>query len=240
MEVMILKTASMVLGIIGGVFALLLAAGLIIGGIACFSVDSWSDLIESGNFSWYYSWNGNTWDSEEWKYELDSDDWGIDSDDDSWHVEWDEDEFPADEVASAVVAGVATLLIVTGSFALISGVLGLIGGCIVKNKNSAAGVMMIIAAALSLFAMFNIISMILFIIGGVFAFKKDTPKPAIPYPPYPPYPPQQPYYGNAQYPPYPPQQPYYGNSQYPPYPPQQPEPQQPTPPADGTEPPQQQ
>ncbi len=188
-----MKTASMVLGIIGGAFALLLAVGLIIGGIACFNVDSWSDFIE-GDLSWYFSSDGNTWNSGDW----DSDEWNFESDDGSWSFKVEGDEFPADEAAAFAIAGAGTLLLVAGIFAFVSGVLGLIGGCIAKSKSSAAGVMMIIAAVLSLFAMFNVVSMILFILGGIFALKKDTPKPAMPYPPYPP---QQPYYGNPPYPP---------------------------------------
>jgi hypothetical protein len=90
-----------------------------------------------------------------------------------------------------------TMFLVFGICSAVAGVIGLVGGLLVKKKNVAAGVMMIIAAVLSLF---NIISLALFILGGVFALMRDRQQPAYapPYPmppnyPYPPYYPQQPY-----------------------------------------------
>ncbi|MBN1892511.1 MAG: DUF4064 domain-containing protein [Clostridiales bacterium] len=67
----------------------------------------------------------------------------------------------------------ATLFVIWGIVSVIAAALGLIGGIIVKKKNVASGVMMIVAAVLSIFAYFNLISMTLFIIGGVFALKKE-------------------------------------------------------------------
>lgn len=89
-----------------------------------------------------------------------------------------------------------------------AGILGLIGGIIVRNKNVAAGVIMIIAAVLSIFAYFNLIAIILFILGAIFAFMRE--KPVNPYPPY-----FQPTYPYCQYPqyPYPQQAPEPQNSQ---------------------------
>ncbi len=79
-----------------------------------------------------------------------------------------------------------TLFIVFGIVCTLSGVLGLIGGIIVKKHNIAAGVMMIVAAVMS-------ISFILFLLGGIFALMKEKPQYAPqPYPQYPPYPPAPP------------------------------------------------
>jgi hypothetical protein len=74
----------------------------------------------------------------------------------------------------------------------IGGILGLIGGIIVKKKNTAGGVLMIIGTVLT-FSM-------LMLLGAIFAFVKEKqpvyPQYA-PYPPYPQYPgPQNPAYPN--------------------------------------------
>ncbi len=87
----------------------------------------------------------------------------------------------------------------------IVGILGLIGGLIVRQKNVAGGVMMIIAAALSVI-FGNLASMVLFIIGAVYALEKERPNPVYPYPPQTPYP-QASYHQYIPQPPAPPQQP---------------------------------
>lgn len=104
----------------------------------------------------------------------------------------------SDYVEQNVTAGMVFLSFGMGSVA--AGILGLVGGLIVTRKNMAAGVMMIIAAVLSLFTFFNLVSMTLFIIGSVMALKREPQFVMPPYYVYPPYP-QYPQY------PYPPQQP---------------------------------
>ena len=96
-----------------------------------------------------------------------------------------------------------------GVAAIVAGVLGLVSGIIVKRKNMASGVMLIIAAVICLFTFFNFASMTLFIIGAVMAMKREPQPVMVPYSAYPP-----------QYYPYPPQQysPQYPPQQYPPYP----------------------
>ncbi len=93
------------------------------------------------------------------------------------------------DVANAILLG--TVLCI-----LAAGVPGLVGGIIVKRKNIAAGVLMIVSAVLSIFAFLNIVAIILFTLGAIFALIKEQPKPAVPYPPQPPYP----YYQYSQYP----------------------------------------
>lgn len=88
-----------------------------------------------------------------------------------------------------------TVFLGFGIAAIAAGVLGLVGSIIVKRKNAASGVMMIIAAVISLFTFFNVASMTLFIIGAVMAMKREPQVVMVPYPAYPP-----------QYYPYPPQQ----------------------------------
>lgn len=70
----------------------------------------------------------------------------------------------------------------------IGGILGLIGGLIVKKNNTTGGILMIIGTVLGLD--------VLLLLGSIFAFiKEKQPVPPYPYPPYPypPYPGQQPY-----------------------------------------------
>jgi len=83
-----------------------------------------------------------------------------------------EDEVPpaVPQADSGLVGEIA--LLIAGCCALAAGVLGLVGGIIVKRRNFASGTMMIIAAVLSLLSYYNVVSMILFVIGAVFALKR--------------------------------------------------------------------
>lgn len=94
-----------------------------------------------------------------------------------------------------------------GIFMCIGGILGFIGGIIVKNNNTAAGIIMIIGTVLSCINL-------LILVGAILAFIREK-RPAAQYAPYPPYPP----FPNAPYPPqnpgYPYQQPYQQNPAYP-------------------------
>ncbi len=102
-------------------------------------------------------------------------------------------------------ASAGTVFLATGICSAVAGILGLTGGIIVRKKHVAAGVMMIVAAVLSLFGFLNVLSMILLILGGVFALIRDPRNDMIPYPAYPstsppypsyPQPPAQPYSSN--------------------------------------------
>lgn len=93
-----------------------------------------------------------------------------------------------------------TIYFVLGIVMFIGGALGLIGGIIVKNNNTTAGVLMIIGTVLG--------GNLLLLVGAIFAFIREK-QPAAQYAPYPPYPPYQ----NPPYQPY--QQPYQQNPQYP-------------------------
>ncbi len=152
-----MKTASMVMGIIGGSLALLIALFLILGGAAFLNRSLWE--FDSG----YDDWEWNTREAMD---------------------------------AGRNVGG--GLFITFGVLSAIGGAMGLIAGIIVKKSNVAAGVLMIISAVICLIVFFNFVSMILFILGAVFAFVKEKPQyaaqpyPPQPYPPYPPYPPAPP------------------------------------------------
>lgn len=85
---------------------------------------------------------------------------------------WLVSDIPSGEVQvdSGVAGQVAAL--VTSIFAFMAFVLGLTGSIIIKQRHAASGVLMLIAAVLSLFSYYNVLSFILFVIGAVFAFKK--------------------------------------------------------------------
>lgn len=79
---------------------------------------------------------------------------------------------------------IGVVFIVFGVIKAVCGVLGLVGGLSVKNKNVTAGVLMIVAAGLSLLLSGGWITMILFTLGGIFALVKEKP-PVVTPPQYP-------------------------------------------------------
>jgi Protein of unknown function (DUF4064) len=83
-------------------------------------------------------------------------------------------------IQETTTAGIVFLSFGIGS--AIAGALGLIGGIIVKKKNVASAVMMIIAGGLSFLAFYNVLSMILLILGGIFALMKEPQNVMQPYP----------------------------------------------------------
>ncbi len=78
---------------------------------------------------------------------------------------------------------VGIIVIVVGILNAVCGVLGLIGGTMVKKNNVTAGVLMIVAAGVSLIISGNFISMVLFTLGGIFALVKEKPPVAPVQPP---------------------------------------------------------
>ncbi len=172
-----MKTASMVMGIIGGSIALIVALVMIVAGAAFYSITDYS----------LSDW------SNQWNFEYSDSLGGYD--------------FQLNPSSLTGFAGGA--IIFFAILSLFAGVLGLVGGIIAKKRNVAAGVLMIIAAPLSLFGYFNLLSMILFILGAVFAFVKEKPQyvpaPYQQYPQYPQYPQAQPQYPQPPEPQTPPQ-----------------------------------
>lgn len=75
------------------------------------------------------------------------------------------------------------IVIIVGILNAGCGVLGLIGGTMVKKNNVTAGVLMIVAAGLSLIITGNFFAMVLFTLGGIFALVKEKPPVAPIQPP---------------------------------------------------------
>lgn len=61
----------------------------------------------------------------------------------------------------------------------VSGVLGVVGGILVKKKKILSGVLMLIGAVASFFTIWGIIVAILLLLGGIFALVNE-PKNAVP------------------------------------------------------------
>lgn len=71
------------------------------------------------------------------------------------------------------IAGIA--VIIFGLLKAACGVLGLVGGTMVPKNNVTAGVLMIVAAGVSLVITGGFFSMVLFTLGGIFALIKEKP-----------------------------------------------------------------
>ena len=75
------------------------------------------------------------------------------------------------------------IVIIIGVLNAGCGVLGLVGGNMVRKNNITAGILMIVAAGLSLIITGNFFSMVLFTLGGIFALVKEKPPVAPLQPP---------------------------------------------------------
>ncbi len=82
---------------------------------------------------------------------------------------------------STSIAGI--VLIIWGVINAACGVLGLVGGTMVQKNSTTAGILMIVAAGISLVLSFNWLSMTLFTLGGIFALVKEKPPVAPVQPP---------------------------------------------------------
>lgn len=180
-----MRTAGMIMGIVGGAFALLFAVLLILGSVAITNLVPWNNTYE---YDYDYD------DFNNWNDFNDYDDFS----------NWDDfNDYDNNFISNSTARNIAgTVFLIPGICGVIAGVMGLVGGIIIRKKNVASGVLMIIAAVLSLICFFNIVSMVLFILGGVFALMRDRQKvvyaPPYPMPPNYAYP-EQPY-PSQQYP----------------------------------------
>jgi hypothetical protein len=124
-----MRTASLVLGIVGGVLA-------IIFGIVSLVIAGTVDYLTPNDYSSYDDYMDEFSDALE---EFDTGEYDFDYDfdyDDSW------------DYASTAVNGVATYYYIVGPLGIIAGILGIVGGAIVKKKNVIAGVFMIVGCVL--------------------------------------------------------------------------------------------
>ena len=151
-----MKTASFVLGIIGGVLAIIIGIIYIIGGAAASAFVGSTDQLS------------NT--LNELGDQLEADGWTVDNS--------DMDLSALDGTYNAAVGAALTTVYIFGILGIIGGVLGIIGGAISKKKNILAGIFLIIAAVTGFLVAFGFLASILFIIAAIFAF--IPAKPAAP------------------------------------------------------------
>ncbi len=148
-----MKTASLVLGIIGAAFAIIAAIVFLAGGAfmgAASSVVSNMDE-QLGDII-------------------------AESSDGDVTVNIDLDGL--DEVTSVAAGAVSVWAYVWCGLSVVGAVLGIIGAVKVKKNNVTAGVLMLVAAVPSFFTGIGIIASILFIIGGILALVSGKSAPA--------------------------------------------------------------
>jgi ATP/ADP translocase len=126
-----MKKASMILGIIGGIIAIIIALCVIGGGIFLRNVP---ELMENSHNVRIV-------------------------------------QRAADAAMRYNFAG--AFMIITGVVIALAGVVGIVGGSMVRGRSTAGGIMMLTAGFVSLITGFAVISFVLFLIGGIFAFIKD-------------------------------------------------------------------
>ncbi len=203
-----MRTASMVLGIVGGALAVLIAIISMIVSLAFVTTipDVLDDALEFSDD--YYSDGNFSFDNGEFSF--DNGDFSFDSD-----------------LGGSVQSIAATGIVIFHIIAIIGGILGIVGGAIVKKKNVVAGVLMIVACVLSGFSGWGVFGSIALLVGGILALVKEKPaQPAYAYP----------YSGYQQPPQAPPYNPYQQPQQPPQYNPYQPPQAPPAPPAPPQEP----
>ena len=153
-----MKTASLVLGIIGGVLAIIIGIIYIVSGVAANalvgSVDQLGDTLQAV---------GDQLEAEGWTSEGDVDLSGLDN---------------LDNAYNATVGAALTTVYIFGALGIVGGILGIIGGAKAKKKGVLAGVLLIIAAITGFLVAFGFLASILFIIAAILAFIPDKSAPA--------------------------------------------------------------
>lgn len=126
-----MRKTSMILGIIGGVIAIIIALFVIGGGIFLRNVPEIMENAHNLRIAERVASRGMSYDI------------------------------------------MGSLTIIVGVVILLNGVLGIVGGSMVREHNTAGGIMMLVAGFVSFITGWAIISFVLFLIGGIFAFVKD-------------------------------------------------------------------
>lgn len=169
-----MRTASLVLGIVGGVLA-------IIFGIVSLVIAGTADIFIPGGYSYYDDYMDEFNDAlEEFSdgyYDFDFD----------YDYSWD--------IATQAARGYVTYMYIVGPLGIIGGILGIVGGAIVKKKNILAGVFMIVGCLLSSLSGWGLFGGIPLLVGGILALIKDKraqmTAAGYAYPPYQPSPYEQ-------------------------------------------------
>ena len=143
-----MRTASMVLGIVGGVLAIIFAIIVILIG---YSASYFIDSVDS----------------------MDSDEWHLRFEDQDIHFETDMNANIPDFASKTVrsIVWIPAILSFAGA------ALAIIGAVFVKKKNTMAGVLMIVAAVLSFFTAVGFLASVILVVGGILALVPENKGP---------------------------------------------------------------
>lgn len=162
-----MKTAGLVLGIIGGILAIILGFVYILGGIAADAIVGSTDQLSN-------TLNELDASLSELSDQMEAEGWTVDDSDYGLGDLTDELEVSGlDSAYDATVGAAITSAYIFGILAIIGGILGIIGGALIKKKNILAGIFLIIGAITGFFVALGFLASILFIIAAIFAFIPD-------------------------------------------------------------------
>ena len=184
-----MRTASMALGIVGGALAIIFSfifflSGALVSNIGPALPDFGDISVDRDHISFDNDFN-IAWDEDK--------DWA-----DDFHVTIDNGEvivndgdisagsilkdsaldnlnvkIDTGELQTAVLNTVSTVIVILGIVSIVGGGLAIAGGIIVRKKNVMGGVFMLVGGVMSAVTVYGILSMIVLILGGIFAFVPD-------------------------------------------------------------------
>ena len=148
-----MKTASMVLGIIGGVLAVILALVYIFAGALADTFAGSTDKLNNT-----FNELSEIAEDQNWDY--------VEAD-----IDFDFGELNTsyNEAVSAAI----TWMYIASALGIVGAILGIVGGALVKKKNIVSGVLLIIAAVATIFVPVGFICTILFVLAAIFALIPD-------------------------------------------------------------------
>lgn len=179
-----MRKASMVLGIVGGVLAIMFAAFTMFCGAVVNTIDNNVEQIvafEDGD--WVFEGDEVTIKLDDMFGRIvvntigDNVEQIVAFEDGDWTFEGDEVTIELEDMSGEMVGfttstafGIASsYLWIAGILSIIGAAFGIVGGGIVLKKNVLAGVFMLVAAVPSFFTGIGFIASIIFIVGGVLA-----------------------------------------------------------------------
>lgn len=203
-----MKTASMVLGIVGGIVTILLALIMILIGLLFGYTGDWlaengwngsvridgdnveidGDVLHFGNEDALIQIDGTEVRVQNGKVSINGDE-VFDGDEDHYSVSIDDDSviingehipFRARGWARFGINVANGVLWVLAVIVVVGGILGIIGGAMVKRNNVLGGILMLVAAFLGSPA---VLPFVLFLVGGILALINEKPPVRAPQPP---------------------------------------------------------
>jgi len=162
-----MRIASLFLGLIGGLLALLLAVFAVAGGMTVLRVKGLAltrldETLNEASLDW-----------DDLSFSLSSVNGAVSVDAD------DQDADVNDMLYTAADQGLGftqVLLWVVAALSLIGGIFGIVGGSLALKRNRPAGILMLIGCVPALFTGLGLIVSIMLLLGGIFALVPVKPK----------------------------------------------------------------